>query len=119
MPSRVAAVLVLLFASIPAAAAPRYMARARNIRMVMRSEPGPAPVPAPAQAEAAQPRLGRVVAIAYRTAPADPPPTFAPIRSIDAEALAKFYPAFESGGGFMPLALGSGVRPRNDVAITP
>ncbi len=118
MPNRIFVVVVLLLASSSASAAPRYMNRPRaTARMIMRSQPGPAPAPAPQEA-APEPRLARIVAQPFRTAPAAPPPTQQPLRSIDAEALASFFPAFESGGGFMPLTLGgSGLQPRGDVVI--
>lgn len=117
MPNRIFVVIVLLLAASSASAAPRYMNRPRaTARMVMRSQPGPAPAPAP-QVAAPEPRLARIVAQPFQTAPAAPPPAQKLVRSIDAEALAGFFPSFESGGGFMPLTLGGGVQPRSDVVI--
>ena len=118
MPSRVFAVAVVVLAVSPAFAAPQYVVRARGLRIVMRSDPNQVPTPAPAAASA-EPRLGRVVPQAYRTAPAAAPTVLPLPKSIEAEALAQFYPSFQSGGGFMPLSLGSRVQARADVVIEP
>lgn len=118
MRSRVFAVAAVVLAVSPAFAAPRYSARARGLRIVMRSQPGQVPVPVPA-APAPEPRLGRVVAQPYRTAPAAEPVALPLPKSIEAEALAQFYPSFQSGGGFMPMMLGSRIQPRQDVFIEP
>ncbi len=118
MPSRVFAVAVVVLAVSPAFSAPHYVARARGSRIVLRSDPGQPPAPAPAST-AAEPRLGRIVPQAYRTAPAAAPTILPLPKSIEAEALAQFYPSFQSGGGFMPLTLGSRVQARSDVVIEP
>ncbi len=115
MSSRVLAVAAVVLAVAPGFAAPQYSSRSRGLRIVMRSG-----TPAPATAPAPEPKLARVVAQTYRTAPAASPtlPQALP-PSIEAEALAKFYPSFQSGGGFMPLALGNRVQSRQDVVIEP
>ncbi|MBI5200030.1 MAG: hypothetical protein HY925_00460 [Elusimicrobia bacterium] len=120
MPSRVLAVAVLLLSASSAFAAPNYSSRSRHLRIVMRSEPGQTPAPAPAPASAApEPRLGRIVPQAYRTAPAASPVALPLPKTIEQEALAGFFPAFQSGGGFMPLTLQNRVQPRADVVIEP
>ncbi|MBI4345475.1 MAG: hypothetical protein HY553_01380 [Elusimicrobia bacterium] len=122
-----AAVVVLLASSAPAFSAPQYMSRSR-VRAAMRREPAPAPVPAPgseptpapAISASPEPRLGRIVAQPYRTAPAAPPPSGQKLpQFIETEALSGFFPSFQSGGGFMPLTLGNRVQPRQDVVIEP